>query len=86
MTVLEDLWYGNIAPSEQFLSDNLHFKKLVSSMAKSRDVLSESFTTEQSEQLVKYDDIINEMHSIAEAEAFKYGFRLALGLLIESTK
>ncbi len=38
MTVLEDLWYGNIAPSEQFLSDNLHFKKLVSSMAKSRDV------------------------------------------------
>ncbi len=28
MTVLEDLWYGNIAPSEQFLSDNLHFKKI----------------------------------------------------------
>ena len=33
----------------------------------------------------KYGDIINEMHSNAEVEALKYGFRLATMLFIEST-
>ncbi len=83
-TVLEDLWYGNIAPSEQFLSGNTHFKELVSVMATDRDKLSENLTVEQNEWLEKYDDIINEMHSVAEVEAFKFGFRLAVGLLKES--
>ena len=33
--------------------------------------------------LEKYDDIINEMHSIAAVEAFAYGFKLGMQLLIE---
>jgi len=85
MTVLDDLWYGNIDPSEQFLIDNTHFKELVSVMANDREKLSENLTAEQNEWLEKYDDIINEMHSVAEVEAFKYGFRLAVCLLKEST-
>ena len=54
-------------------------------MAKDREKLSADFTPEQNDWLQKYDDIINEMHSNAEVEAFKYGFRLATALLIEST-
>ena len=84
MTVLDDLWYGNIEPSEQFLSGNSHFKELVSVMADGREKLSESFTAEQNEWLEKYDDTFNEMHSLAEAEAFKFGFKLAATLLFET--
>ena len=84
MTTLENLWYGNIIPFEQFLSGNKHYKELLPVMAKDREELSADLTPEQNEWLEKYDDIINEMHSIAEVEAFKYGVRLAVGLLKEA--
>jgi len=38
-SVLEELWYGNIEPQEQFLNRNTHFKELVSIMAKDRTKL-----------------------------------------------
>ena len=85
MTVIEDLWYGNINPHETFLDNNRYFKQLLSLMGKNRDKLTTTFTDQQKELLEKYDDVINEMHSNAEVEAFKYGFRLATMLFIEST-
>ena len=81
MMTLEDLWYGNINPHEQFLDGNEKLKELLPIMAKDREKLSAGFTAEQNEWLEKYDDIINELHSNAEVEAFKYGFRLALDLM-----
>ena len=85
MITLEDLWYGNINPHEQFLDGNEKIKELLPIMAKDREKLSADFTPEQNDWLQKYDDIINEMHSNAEVEAFKYGFCLATMLFIEST-
>ena len=84
MTVLEDLWYGNINPHETFLIQNRHFKHLLSLMGKNRDKLTDAFTDQQKELLEKYDGTINEMLSIAEVEAFKRGFRLALNLVVEA--
>ena len=81
MMTLEDLWYGNINPHEQFLDGNEKLKELLPIMAKDREKLSAGFSSEQAEWLEKYDDIINELHTNAEVEAFKYGFRLALDLM-----
>lgn len=53
-------------------------------MSKDRENLSAELTSGQAEWLEKYDDIINEMHSVAEVEAFRYGFRLVIGLLTEA--
>lgn len=86
MTTLENLWYGNIVPNEQYLKENSNYKKLLPVMTEYRNNLSKDLTAEQNEWLEKYDDIINEMHSVAEVEAFKFGFRLAISLLIESIK
>ena len=44
---------------------------------------NETLTEKKSETLEKYDATINEMHSIAEVEAFSYGFRLGVRLMIE---
>ena len=85
MITLEDLWYGNINPHKQFIDSSEKLKELLPIMAKDREKLSAELSPEQTEWLDKYDDIINEMHSNAEVEAFKYGFRLAAALLIEST-
>ncbi len=84
MTLLEDLWYGNIDPHEAILTENKRYKHLLSIMARNRDELNETLTDKQSETLEKYDEVINEMHSITEIEAFSYGFRLGVRLMVEA--
>ena len=84
MTVLADLWYGNIDPHEAVLADNKPYKHLLSLMSKNRNDLNETLTEKQAETLEKYDDAVNEMNSILEAEAFSYGFRLGIRLMIEA--
>ena len=84
MTVLEDLWYGNINPHETFLNGNCRFKHLLSLVGKNRDKLNDTLTEQQNEALAKYDDAVNEMHSLAEQTAFQYGFSLGVRLMMES--
>lgn len=83
MTVLEELWYGNINPHETFLNGNCRFKHLLSLMGKNRDNLSDTLTEQQKETLAKYDDAVNEMHFLAEESAFQYGFSLGVRLMME---
>lgn len=83
MTALEDLWYGNLNPHETFLNGNCRFKHLLSLMDKSRDNLSDTLTEQQKEILAKYDDAVNEMHSLAEQAAFRCGFSLGVRLVME---
>ena len=83
MTLLEDLWYGNVNPHEAILTENRQYKHLLSLMGRNRDELSETLTDKQLETLEKYDDAMNEKHSLAEVEAFSYGFRLGVRLTIE---
>ena len=85
MTVLEDLWYGNIRPHETYLNGNCRFKHLLSLMGRNRDNLSDTLTEQQKELLEKYDETVNEMHSLAEVEAFSYGFRLGVRLIVEAS-
>ena len=57
---------------------------MLSLMGRNRDELSETLTDKQLETLEKYDEAMNEMHSLAEVEAFSYGFRLGVWLMIEA--
>ena len=84
MTLLEDLWYGNVNPHEAILTDNKRYKHLLSLMGRNRDELSETLTVKQQETLEKYDEAINELHSLAEVEAFSYGFRIGIRIMIEA--
>ena len=84
MTVLEDLWYGNINPHETFLNGNCRFKHLLSLMGKNRNNLSDTLTEQQKETLEKYDDAVNEMHSLAVQSAIQFGFSLGVRLIMES--
>ena len=84
MTVLENLWYGNIDPHETILTTNKRYKHLLSLMGRNRDELCETLTEKQIVTLEKYDDAVNEMHSVADVEAFSFGFRLGVRLMIEA--
>ena len=84
MTLLEDLWYGNVNPHEAILTENRRYKYLLSLMRRNRDELSQTLTDKQLETLEKYDEATNEMHSLADVEAFSFGFRLGIRLMIEA--
>ena len=84
MALLDDLWYGILNPHEAILTENRRFKHLLSLMGRNRDELSETLNDKQQETLEKYDEAMNEMHSLAEVEAFSCGFRLGVRLMIEA--
>ena len=83
MTALEDLWYGNIRPVETYIEGNVEYKNLLRLVSKNREALENELTPKQLELLEKYTASVNEMNSISEAAAFKYGFTLAVLLLTE---
>lgn len=80
--ILEEFWYGNIDPMEQSTGKSQAVKELLKLMGRNRDQLHNSMTAEQRETLEKYDDCINEMHSIMELEIFSYAFRLGGRLML----
>ncbi|MBR6921691.1 MAG: hypothetical protein IKH51_05815 [Clostridia bacterium] len=84
MTLLEDLWYSNLNPHEAILTENRRYKRLLSLMGRNRDELAGTLTDKQLETLEKYDEAMNELHSLAEVEAFSCGFRLGVRLMIEA--
>ena len=84
MKTIDELWYGNVAPFEQCTRGDKQMKELLSLMARNRDELGEGLTEKQKETLEKFEEALNEMHSIAERDAFSYGLRLGIRLMAEA--
>jgi hypothetical protein len=83
MTVLEDLWYGNIRPVENFVDGNMEYKELLRLVSKNREVLESELSPKELELLEKYNLSVNEMNSISETSAFQCGFALAVRMMFE---
>ena len=84
MTILENLWCGNIHPVEEFLEGNKEYKNPLRIAAKDQKRLSASLSPEQAELFEKYDSAVKEVNAAAEVEAFSYGFRLGVRMMIET--
>lgn len=84
MKLLENLWYGNVHPVEEFLERNKEYKNLLRIAAKDQERLNDALSPEQAELFEKYASAIREMNATAEIEAFSCGFRLGVKLMIEA--
>ena len=84
MKILDELWYGNIAPFEQSASGDKRFAELLKLVNQNRDELVRSLTDKQKETLEKYEEIMNEMYNVTERDAFSYGFQLGTRLMAEA--
>ena len=84
MKTLDELWYGNISPFEQCTRGDKRLKELLKLVARNREELDGTLTDKQKETLEKFEDCMNEMHSITERDAFSYGFRLGVRLMAEA--
>ena len=84
MKTIDELWYGNIAPFEQCTRDDKRLKELLKLVARNREELDGTLTDRQKEILEKFEENMNEMHGVAERDAFSHGFRLGVQLMAES--
>ena len=73
MKILDELWYGNIAPFEQSARGDKRFAELLKLLNQNREELSGALTDKQKETLEKYEETMNEMYSVSERDAFSYG-------------
>ncbi len=83
MTTLENLWYGNIRPVEEFVDGNAEYRSLLRLVGNNREKLAATLSPEQAELFEKFYTAVNEMNSVSEAAAFKYGVCLAIKLFSE---
>ena len=84
MTVLEDLWYGNIRPIENYVEGNTEYKGLLRLVSKNREALENELSPKELELLEKYNLSVNEMNTVSETAAFQCGFSLGVKLMCES--
>ncbi len=83
MTILEDLYYGNITPFERKACKDKRKEKLISLLFRNEANLKATFTEEQKELFVKLKDVEEELSSVIEREAFSDGYVLATKIMVE---
>lgn len=80
MNVLEELWYGNVSPSEYDTAPCMETLRLVT---RNEEKLKAALTDEQKELLARYAESVQELQSITECIIFQTGFRLGGRIIIE---
>ena len=88
MTILEELYYGNVQPITRAYGPDSALMKAIHLRRQNEDKLVETLTDAQRERFEKYEDAATEAHCLSRydafAYAFAYGFRLGMRLAIDA--
>lgn len=82
MSVIQNLWYGNIKPNEDKVITEEE-KNLVHLITRHYETLSSSLKVDKLETFKKYAECFTEYAMLIESQAFEIGFNLAVKLLTE---
>ena len=86
MTILEDLWYGNVRPTERSFDRGSKMGDLMNLLCQNEDDLMGGLTEKQKESFEKFKDCQSEITDYLETEAFTQGFTIAVKLMVEVMK
>ena len=81
--VLEEIYYGNITPSDKEMQPGSEMQRAISTAARCESQLSESLDEVGQALLTKLIDAQHEIDSITAAENFILGFRLGARMMVE---
>ena len=84
MSILEDLWFGNISPWERPFKKDSAYAELLALVLRHQEDLLGRLNDEEKEIFEKYADCTSEMHDLAEREAFIKGFAIGARIVIEA--
>ena len=83
MSIIEDLWYGNIAPWEREIKRSSEYADVLERIVQIEADLHARLNDEEKELLERFVDCSNELCCISEREMFVQGFMLGAKLIIE---
>lgn len=83
MSIIDDLWHGNITPNEQFFEKDSEYAAVLLEVLQHSKDLQNRLNDEEAEILVKLTESMNEMCGIGERDAFVHGFTLGAKIIIE---
>ena len=83
MSIIDELWYGNISPCERDFKKGSKYSELLGYIVRHEEDLQKRLNEEEKEIFEKFTEFTNEMYSIAEREAFVRGFTLGAKIIIE---
>ena len=83
-SIIEELYYGNITPSERSYRRTGEYAHILQLITRHEEKLTETLTEAQKETFEKFKDSTSEISSMTEVTAFSLGFKLGLRLTAES--
>ena len=83
MSILEELWYGNIEPTEYDTSSCKEYKKALQLVNRNEEELHATMTDAQKELFSRYADSVREFQDMAECLLFQNSFRLGARMMLE---
>ena len=83
MLILEDLYLGDVRPSERSFKRNSQYAKSLDDLVKAGDALTDTLTEKQKEIFEDYMTAQREVNVLTDCETFIYAFRLAAKIMIK---
>ena len=83
MRLLEELWYGNVEPTEYSTNACPEYKAALRLIAKNEEKLRATMTDEQKEIFSRYIDAVQDYQTIAECLLFQNSFKLGARMVAE---
>ena len=83
MSIINELWRGNVCPQTDNRSNSPEMKELMEYMARHHDDLLKTMTDEQKEIFEKFDDCWGEYVGLTEKSVFVYAFKLGARIVYE---
>ena len=83
MKLLEDLWYGNIEPTEFDANAGKDYKEAIRLITRNEEKLQATMTDEQKELFSRYTNCVREYQTMAECLLFQNSFRLGARIMLE---
>ena len=83
MQVLEDLYMGDIHPSERSFKRDSQYARALNETGKAGDAFIDTLTEKQKEQFEAYITAQREVNVLTDCETFIYAFRLGAKIMID---
>ena len=83
MKLLEELWYGNIEPTDFDSDAGKDYKEALRLITQNEEKLQATMTDEQKELFSRYTDCVREYQTMAECLLFQNSFRLGARIMLE---
>ncbi len=83
MRILEELWYGNIEPTEYDTIACKELKEVLRLITRNEEKLLATMTEEQKDLFSRYTDAVHEYQTMAECLLFQNSFKLGARMMVE---